>query len=263
MLSGITTSSGDLDANPPFCGLAAGGAAWCWGGNSSGVLGDGTTVDRNSPVPVVTAVQFTKLSTGSQHACGVSASGSIWCWGSNESAQVGLPPGGGAVPVPRRMTELITFSDVGVITNHATCGVGIGGGGAWCWGRKIDLGIGALALGLIDGPATPQAIFVSDLVSPLAIGRLDGAAIAVGPPGNAAWWGDLSADVDLIASVGPRPFVKTIGLRSLAMAASSGVVCGAATGGDDEYLCGRITALTGYPSHAPHPEFAGFGMPFP
>lgn len=263
LLGGITTGSSDLDADPPFCGLAADGAAWCWGSNANGVLGDGTTADRGGPGPVATPVRFTKLAVGSRHACGLTTTGSIWCWGSNDAAQVGLAAGAAPITTPRRIVELVSFSDVAVVTDHATCGVGIGGGGAWCWGRKLDLGIGPLAIALIEGPSTPQAIYVSNLVSPLALGRLDDAVVAVGPPGNEAWWGDLTADVELITTIVPRPFVKSLGFRSLAMPASSGIVCGATAAGDDELLCGRITALTGYRSHGSSPEFAGFGMPFP
>lgn len=262
-LSGITTSSSDLDADPPFCGLDADGAAWCWGSNTTGVLGDGSTTDRAAPAPVATPIRFTKVSTGSHHACAVTSTGSIWCWGSNVSAQAGVAASPSPVPLPRRLVESVQFADVAVITDHASCAVGIGGGGAWCWGRKTDLGIGALELEQLDEPATPHAIRLSELASPAAIGRLDGAAVAVGPPGNAAWWGDLTADVPLVTTISPLPFVKDLGFRSLAMPASSGIVCGAVGGSHDEYLCGRITALSGYRSHGAAPEFAGFGMPFP
>jgi alpha-tubulin suppressor-like RCC1 family protein len=34
------------------CGVATGGAAYCWGANDVGELGDGTTTFRLVPVPV-------------------------------------------------------------------------------------------------------------------------------------------------------------------------------------------------------------------
>ncbi|HYU00899.1 MAG TPA: hypothetical protein VEK85_11000, partial [Gemmatimonadales bacterium] len=35
------------------CGLAIAGTAYCWGQNSNGQLGDGTTTDRPAPVRVL------------------------------------------------------------------------------------------------------------------------------------------------------------------------------------------------------------------
>jgi alpha-tubulin suppressor-like RCC1 family protein len=34
------------------CGVTPAGAAYCWGKNNSGELGDGTMTDRNAPVRV-------------------------------------------------------------------------------------------------------------------------------------------------------------------------------------------------------------------
>jgi alpha-tubulin suppressor-like RCC1 family protein len=35
------------------CALTTAGRLWCWGSNSSGQLGDGTTTDRHAPVAVL------------------------------------------------------------------------------------------------------------------------------------------------------------------------------------------------------------------
>jgi hypothetical protein len=247
----------------PFCGLTADGVAWCWGENATGVLGDGGTDGRDAPATVATALRFRKLAVGSRHACGLAITGGISCWGSNASAQLGAPAGEGPITLPRRVTEDIDFVDVALPSNRASCGVAIGGGGAWCWGNKHDLGIGPLALALVDGDVTHRAINLSELPSPTAIARIDGAAVGVSAAAAGHWWGDLTRDVAFVATVSPRPFVRTLGFRALAMNATRGLVCGPTSGPDDALLCGRVATLTGYPSYQAMPELAGFGVPFP
>ncbi|WP_369293461.1 hypothetical protein, partial [Nocardioides sp.] len=34
------------------CGVESNGVAWCWGGNETGQLGDGTRTDRTTPKEV-------------------------------------------------------------------------------------------------------------------------------------------------------------------------------------------------------------------
>src|SRR5882672_7791388 len=53
------------------CGLTAAGAAYCWGYNSDGELGDGTTRDWSSPVLVAGGVSFAAVSAGDLHTCGL------------------------------------------------------------------------------------------------------------------------------------------------------------------------------------------------
>src|SRR3989449_9469092 len=86
------------------CGVTSGGAAYCWGSKGDGELGDGTTADRLSPVPVAGGVSFAAVSAGFAHTCGVTAGGAAYCWGYNGSGgrgdraptPRGPPAGGGA-----------------------------------------------------------------------------------------------------------------------------------------------------------------------
>ncbi len=263
-LDRVRTGSADLAADPPFCALTAAGEAWCWGGNTTGVLGDGSRTRRDDPQPVATAVRFRDLQVGSHHACGLDTSAAGWCWGDNAWAQVGIVASSVPYVTPVHRSGSLRFDAIAPVTDRASCALVEGGGGAYCWGATADLGIGQLATNLVAAVTTPLPIYVSGFASPTAIGRVDGAVVAVNPATGAAWWGDLSAEVPLVRTIDPRRMVRTIGLRTLAIPATRGVVCGAlAGGGDDAILCGRMATLTGYPSHQAHPALAGFGMPLP
>ena len=62
----------------------------CWGNNSSGALGNNSTVSTYSPVDVVGfARQIPSLSAGGNHSCSTSESGTLLCWGANDSAETG------------------------------------------------------------------------------------------------------------------------------------------------------------------------------
>ncbi len=71
------------------CGVAVSGAAYCWGYNSAGQLGDESVVNRFSPVLVHGAEPFAALSAGGSHSCGLSLTGAAFCWGSDSDGQLG------------------------------------------------------------------------------------------------------------------------------------------------------------------------------
>jgi alpha-tubulin suppressor-like RCC1 family protein len=86
--------------NDYTCGLTTSSALFCWGSNSSGQLGDGTTTRRLTPVAVSTTERFTTLTAGGAHTCGVATGGTALCWGSNLSGQLGNGEGN-IIPFPR------------------------------------------------------------------------------------------------------------------------------------------------------------------
>ena len=75
------------------CALDADHAAWCWGNNLGGAIGDGTLIDRVSPVPVAGNLRYQQLSAGGVATCGIATDGALACWGSNPYGQMGFTPG--------------------------------------------------------------------------------------------------------------------------------------------------------------------------
>ena len=86
------------------CGITTTGAAYCWGSNDLGQLGDGTTVDRLVPTVVSTSQVFVAISSGGEFSCGMTAARKIFCWGSNGQGELGSGVSGGMsttpIPVP-------------------------------------------------------------------------------------------------------------------------------------------------------------------
>lgn len=64
------------------CALLADKTTRCWGGNTSGELGNGTTVSSNVPIANVLWINdVIKIEAGHFSTCALRASGTVWCWG--------------------------------------------------------------------------------------------------------------------------------------------------------------------------------------
>src|SRR5881628_2321203 len=172
------------------CGVTAGGAAYCWGFNSVGQLGDGSTMNRLSPVLVAApaGVSFAAVDAGDFHTCGVTAAGTAYCWGANGSGQLG---DGTMIdrssPVPVQAPAGVSFAAVTAGAAH-TCGV-TAAGAAYCWG---DNGFGQLGDGTTTSQSSPVLVQAPPGVSFAAVtaGRLH--TCGVTPAGTAYCWGSNS-----------------------------------------------------------------------
>ena len=74
------------------CAILDDGSVSCWGYNSNGQLGDGTTTNRNTPTQTSslgTDRTAVAISTGQHHTCAILDDGSVSCWGDNDYGKLG------------------------------------------------------------------------------------------------------------------------------------------------------------------------------
>ncbi len=148
-----------VNAGPHTCGLTVAGAAWCWGRNLDGEIGDGTTVQRARPVPVAGGQVFSQIVVGLQHTCARTGAGAVWCWGRNVEGQLG----DGSFLMRNQPVQVQVPFPLAEITAGSlhTCGRATSGQ-VWCWGdnRFGQLGDGSLSVRNQATPVLGGLIFV-------------------------------------------------------------------------------------------------------
>ena len=147
-LTQITANDGDV------CALDTTGAAYCWGYNGNGGLGDGTTTSSNVPVAVDTSgvlagKTLTQITTALFQTCAVDAAGAAYCWGYNGDGEFGDGTTTSSnVPVAVDTSGVLAGKTLTQITagREYTCALD-SAGAVYCWGSSFygQLGDGSLA----------------------------------------------------------------------------------------------------------------------
>jgi alpha-tubulin suppressor-like RCC1 family protein len=156
----------------------------CWGDNEYGQLGDGTTMDRLTPVDVSGLTSsIAVLISGEFHNCVLTGHGAVQCWGLNEDGELG----DGTITLRRKPVNVIGLTEgvtaLGAGQGH-TCAV-TSGGGVRCWGNNWD---GQLGDGTTENRSTPTQ--VSGLTSGIAfLAGGYGHTCAVTVKGGVKCWG--------------------------------------------------------------------------
>lgn len=114
------------------CALSANGTVACWGSNSSGQLGNGTTISANVPVSVTALNDAHSISAGLRSTCAVRQTGELSCWGKalagdlDSSAPTGITQPGPvrSVSVGFQAVCVITVDDTGMCAGSGPLGDG-------------------------------------------------------------------------------------------------------------------------------------------
>jgi alpha-tubulin suppressor-like RCC1 family protein len=159
------------------CAITSGGGVKCWGYNGNGEVGDGTHVNRKTPVAVaglasgVTAIGIGGAVLG-DHSCVLTTGGGVKCWGYNGDGALG-----DGTETNRPKPVAVSGLSHGVVAiavgGDHDCAV-TSGGAVECWGDNL---FGQLGTGTTDSSETPVA--VSGLTSGVR-------AIAAGGSGTCA-----------------------------------------------------------------------------
>ena len=91
-VAGLSSGVVDIVAGMLFsCAATSAGGGKCWGHNSKGQLGDGSTLDHNVPVDVIGLTSgVTAIAAGENHTCAIfSGPNPLRCWGDNSNGQFG------------------------------------------------------------------------------------------------------------------------------------------------------------------------------
>jgi alpha-tubulin suppressor-like RCC1 family protein len=177
------------------CVLDSAGAAFCWGDNDYGELGNGGAASSSIPVAVTTSgalagQHLTQITAGLQDTCGLDRAGAAFCWGDNGFQELG--DGGSepfsAVPVAVQTSGALAGQVLTQISAgwQYECAVDAAGA-AFCWGA------GALGTDSTFDSGVPVAVDTSGALAGRPLAQVSvgfGAACALDRAGAAFCWGD-------------------------------------------------------------------------
>jgi alpha-tubulin suppressor-like RCC1 family protein len=184
------------------------GALFCWGRNSSGQLGLGSSAPSLVPTRAERAPAYDELCAGEVHSCGLRADGLIDCWGGNDYGQLGQGD-------QMARSEPTPLSGSPPKFEHLECGGRVTcaiaeGGALYCWG---DNGEGELGLGdtaSMGHVSTPTRTIVDPPVEEVSVGQ--GHACAIVQGGALFCWGrNDQGQIGLGTTSSPARSPKAVG----------------------------------------------------
>jgi alpha-tubulin suppressor-like RCC1 family protein len=147
----IVAIGSNAQAQATVCALGS-DAIYCWGKNTDGEIGDGTTLRRNTPTRVLGDLGQAQVEPGGSHTCARSPGAEVYCWGKGGRLGTGSSQGSLA---PVRVSGELAFSAITSGRDH-TCGwTDDEPQRAYCWGLNDH---GQLGDGTTTARLRPTAV---------------------------------------------------------------------------------------------------------
>ncbi len=161
----------------------------CWGANTNGQLGDGSTSESHTPVEVTMGGDGVEVvSAGSYHTCAIMVDRTVRCWGDNWQGQIG----DGTFSDRQAPVDITIPSNSSAVTIDAgpfhTC-LGMNNGDMFCWGFN---GYGQIGNGGTGSTNIPAAVALDSTQAPTSIFTGIFHTCALFDSGEMACWGDNS-----------------------------------------------------------------------
>ena len=188
------------------CDVLSNRTVECWGDNTYGDLGDGTTVSSTRPVLVKGLADVTQVTLSFGHTCALLGSGAVECWGWNANGQLGDGTERSTDrPVPVKGLPPVKQIAVGFETSCAL----LFSGSVRCWGWN---GNGQLGDGTTGTTQTPVSVVGLSGAHQIAVGYEHSCAVVAG--GAVRCWG--LNDQGQLGDGGTTQSTRPVAVRGLA-----------------------------------------------
>jgi alpha-tubulin suppressor-like RCC1 family protein/serine/threonine protein kinase len=164
------------------CAATLDGSVYCWGSNTRGQIGDGTTETRHVPVLVRGLGPARKVQCGDEHSCAEMKDGTAVCWGSNVHGELG---NGTKVDLwsPTLVRGVSGIRKLSVGAGRHACAA-LTNGSVVCWGSNSH---GQLGARVGADSATPVAVEGLPLAAKVFVGVYHSCALMA--DGTVQCWG--------------------------------------------------------------------------
>lgn len=164
------------------------GTLWAWGSGSNGIIGNGTAINRSSPVQIGALTDWVRVNQGSFNAVAIKTDGTLWTWGDSGT--------GGALGLNNAISRS-SPTQVGTLTDWSSAAITIDGvssvssmwaiktdGTLWGWGTNTTG-----TLGFNDTVRRSSPAQIGALTNWSSISGVSGGALAIKTDGTLWAWG--------------------------------------------------------------------------